>query len=492
MEQENLTLEEAEKRVWGLISLAIVLILYLTLILLGLHVASEFFNGGIGALFRELSRYSVFLAVLVLLFCAYLIVQRRRLLLFSQAINRQKRVAETLSRNVEVLSALLEVSSSINSQLQLQDVLNTITKEMLACFRADHSSIMLLDEDSRVLRTKASFGKDAQKAENALIPIGQSVAGWVVANSQPLLLNGQADAERFPGLANKNSRHIASSLCVPLRLQDKSIGVLNVNLVDGERMFTENDLKLLTIFANNAAVAIHNSMLMKEKSQRIRLQTMLGQLHSPQVVKKLVERYEDEGRPSHVREKLEITILFSDIRGFSATLSEVEPDDIMEFLDEFYSLMNKAVFDQEGSIDKFIGDEVMAFFGAPIPLTDSTRAGMEAALSMLRYFEGLKKKFAPRAGVFARLGLGIGLNTGEVVVGNVGGRSRYEYTVIGTAVNLARRLCAYAGPGQILTTDSTLEKMGGGVASVKLDSISFKGIPESVIVHQVTAEEEAA
>ncbi|MBU2488012.1 MAG: GAF domain-containing protein, partial [Proteobacteria bacterium] len=418
MDIENLTLEEAEKRVWSLISLAIVLILCLTLILLGFYAMGEAFQDGFGALSREVSRYSVSLAVLALLSCAYLIAQRRRFLLFSQAINRQKKVAETLSRNVEVLSGLLEVSSSINSQLQLQDVLNTITKEMLTSFRADHSSIMLLDEDSQALRTKASFGKDAEMAQNALIPIGKSVAGWVVANSQPLLLNGQADAARFPGLARKSNRQIASSLCVPLNLEEKCIGVLNVNLVDGERMFTENDLKLLTIFANNAAVAIHNSMLLKEKSHRIRLETMLGQLHSPQVVQKLVERYEDEARPSLVREKLEITILFSDIRGFSNILAEVEPDDIMEFLDDFYSRMNKAVFDNEGSIDKFIGDEVMAFFGAPIPLANAPRAGMEAALSMLRYFEGLKKKFAARASVFSRLGLGIGLNTGEVVVGN--------------------------------------------------------------------------
>ncbi|MBW1988798.1 MAG: GAF domain-containing protein [Deltaproteobacteria bacterium] len=488
MENEHPTLEQAERRVWRLISMAVVIILYLTLILLGLFVASDTALGGAEPFSSKLSRYSLFLAAMVLIFCAYLILQRRKLLLFSREMDQQKRVSETLSRNVEILSALLEVSSSINSQRQLQDILNTITKEMLSCFRADHSSIMLVDSDSQMLRTKASFGRDAQFAQNAFIPIGKSVAGWVVANSQPLLLNGQADASRFPGLPRKSSRNISSSLCVPLTLEDKSIGVLNVNLVDSDRTFTENDLKLLTIFANNAAVAIHNSMLLKEKSHRIRLETMLGQLHSPQVVQKLVERYEENTRPTRIREKTVITILFSDIRGFSSTLSEVAPDDIMEFLDDFYSLMNKAVFDHQGSIDKFIGDEVMAFFGAPIMLKNCTKAGLCAALSMMEYFEELKTRFATRADVFSRLGLGIGLNTGEVVVGNVGGRSRYEYTVIGTTVNLARRLCAYAGPGQILTTESTLEKANGYVSSVQMDSISFKGIPESVIVHRVEGE----
>ena len=481
---EDLTVENAEKRLWHLILLSVAVILYLTLV-----VVSHFWSGVIGGTSEALPpeesfKYSVFLSILVLLFCGYMIMHQRSLVLFSQALIQEKKNAEMLHKNVEVLEALLEVSSSINSQQQLQDILNTVTKEMLTSFRADHSSIMLVEEQTETIQTKASYGQGAEFAKDALIPLGKSISGWVVANAQPLLLNGQVDDSRFPG-TTKKKRSISSALCVPLKMQDRCIGVLNVNLIEQDRTFSENDLKLLTIFANNAAVAIHNSMLQREKTRRISLQTMLGQLHSPQIVQKIVEKIESGTEEAKRRERVELTILFSDIRGFSSMLNVLDPEDIMGFLDEFYTVMNRAVFDNEGSIDKFIGDEVMAFFGAPLPLENSTRNGLKAAKEMLSYFQELKEKFSARSHFFENLGLGIGLNTGEVMVGNVGSETRYEYTVIGTAVNLAKRLCAHALPNQILTTEKTLEKVDREIESECVEALFFKGIPDSVVVHRV-------
>ncbi len=450
MTDNDLAVKKAEKRLWHLVLLSVVVILFLTLVI----ISGSGFLGELESslLPKEKTNYSIFLSLFVLLFCFYMIFQQRRLLHFSQAFFKEKQTAAMLSKNVEILGALLEVSSSINSQQQLQDILNTVTREMLACFRADHCSIMLVDEKTKTIRTKASQGTGAEYAKDALIPLGKSISGWVVANVQPLLLNGQVDASRFPGAQEDKKRAISSALCVPLKLADKCIGVLNVNLIGKEHTFSENDLSLLTIFSNNAAVAIHNSMLLREKGRRLSLQTMLGQLHSPQIVEKLVEKIEAGVEPEKRREMVEMTILFSDIRGFSSMLNVVDPEDILGFLDEFYAIMNKAIFDNEGSIDKFIGDEVMAFFGAPIALENSTRSGLKAAQQMLAYFQDLKLKFSERSHFFENLGLGIGLNTGTVMVGNVGSETRYEYTVIGTDVNLARRLCAHAQPNQILTT----------------------------------------
>jgi adenylate cyclase len=484
MENLELQVQKTEKRIWQLVMLAVVVILYLTLVLLAFQFSGVIEGHGIVIFTENFSKYSLFLSILILLFCAYMIIAQRKLLVFSRAIVRERQQVDQLSRNVEILSSLLEVSSSINSTMKVHEILETITREMLQCFAADHSSIMLLDNRTKMLKTKASYGKGAEYAKDALIPLGKSIAGWVVENSQPLLLNGQVDPRRFPG-SEKKERRISSSLCVPLRLSEKSIGVLNVNLVERERTFTEEDLKLLTIFSNNAAVAIHNSLLLREKDQRVRLQTMLGQLHSPQVVQKLVEKYDEADKPTLMREKVEMTILFSDIRGYTSMLNALKLEDIMGFLDEFYSVMNTAVFDNEGSIDKFIGDEVMAFFGAPIPLPNSGGNGMRTAVRMMEDFHKLREKFIRRDPFFKNLGLGIGINTGEVFVGNVGSETRYEYTVIGNAVNLAKRLCAYAQANQILTTEKTIGKMGGEVRSVYLKKIVFKGIPEPVNVHKV-------
>jgi len=218
----------------------------------------------------------------------------------------------------------------------------------------------------------------------------------------------------------------------------------------------------------------------------IRLETMFEQLHSPQVAKELIKKIDDWDQPNRIREKVEMTILFADIRGFSTMVSALKLEDIMAFLDEFYGAMTKTVFNNEGSIDKFIGDEVMAFFGAPIALKNCSENGVKTAIEMAASFQQLREKFSNDSPHFENLGIGIGVNTGEVFIGNVGSKTRYDFTVIGIAVNLARRLCSYAGPDQILTTEETISKIPGMVSSEFVENISLKGIPKPVNLHKIT------
>jgi len=183
---------------------------------------------------------------------------------------------------------------------------------------------------------------------------------------------------------------------------------------------------------------------------------------------------------------LQMTILFADIRGFSNLLNAVELEEIVEFLDGYYNAMTQIVFDNGGSIDKFIGDEVMAFFGAPVALENFNEHGRKAALEMKVCFQELRKQFSRRSAAFTNLALGIGINTGEVLVGNVGSKRRYEYTVIGTAVNVARRLCSHAEFDQVLGTQETLSKTDGMFSSKFIKVVSFKGILDPVSVHEIT------
>ena len=263
METEKLSIEKIEKRILQLVQLAIVVILYLTLTVLALQFLKFFERSEIILLSENAVRYSVFLSILTLLFCGYLFVHQRKLHRLSKALLKEKETALVLRQDVKTLSSLLEVSSSINSQQKLSDILDTITKEILSCFDADHSSIMLVDQHSKLIKAKVSIGKGSEIVKQAMIPIGESVAGFVVKSGKPLILNGQVDPTDFPGTKKKTIR-ITSAMCVPLKIGEKSIGVLNVNLVESERTFSENNLKLTTIFANNVAVAIQNAKLYQE------------------------------------------------------------------------------------------------------------------------------------------------------------------------------------------------------------------------------------
>jgi signal transduction histidine kinase len=263
MEIESQTIESIEKKIWQLMLLSIVVILFLTLALLALQFFDFIGESNIVIFSKIANKYFVSLAILILLFCAHMIFQQRKLADLSRAFFKEKEIARRLTRDIKTLSALLEVSSIINSQQKLSDILNTIVREILYCFDADHSSIMLLDRRSKMLKTEVTFGKGSEIIKDAIIPIGESIAGRVLKSGKPLLLNGEVDPAEFPGTPEKD-RRITSALCVLLKIGGKNIGVMNVNLVDRDRSFSKTDLELMNIFANNIAVGIYNASLYQQ------------------------------------------------------------------------------------------------------------------------------------------------------------------------------------------------------------------------------------
>jgi len=475
-------IRKIEKRVWHLVLLAILVILYLTLSLIFIQFF-DFLEGSRVDIFTESSfRFSIFLSGLVLLFCAYMIIYHRRLIQLTRDLVEQRESRMRLSKDLKTLGALFDVSYSINSQHRLGDILNTITQEMLACFDADHSSIMLLDKRTRTLKTMISTGKHAESAEDALVPLGTSIAGQVVKSGEPMLLQGQVNPAEFPGFQIKDKK-ISSALCVPLKIGGSSMGVLNVNLLDGRRSFSDSDLQLISIFANNAAVAINNSILLKEKVKRLQIQTVAERLHSPAIIREMVKQSNGDAASRQVREKLKVSILFADIRGFSSMVNTTALEEVTDFLDNFYSEMDAAVSQNGGNTDKFIGDEVMAFFGAPNILENSAESCAKTAKEMITSFTRPKARFSEKSSFFNSLGIGIGINIGNVFVGQVGSSKRFDYTVIGQSVNLARRLCENADPGQILTTVDTVHMLNGTVATSYMATMSFKGIADATEVY---------
>jgi len=263
MGTEKKHFEKVEKNVWRMVMLAIVIILFLTLSLLGLQLYYYAQVSESISLTEGTYKFFVFLAIIVLLFCSYMITQHRRLSQLSRAFAKEQEAVQMLSRDVKMYGSLLEVTSSISAQLKLPDVLNTIAQEMLSCFDADHASLMLLNKGAKTIKTITSAGRDSDIVKQAVIPIGESIAGYVIKSGEPMLLNGQVGSREFPGTPEKQ-RNITSSICVPLKMGDKSIGVMNLNLVDRDRTFNENDLKPIAIFASSAAVAINDARLYQQ------------------------------------------------------------------------------------------------------------------------------------------------------------------------------------------------------------------------------------
>jgi adenylate cyclase len=184
----------------------------------------------------------------------------------------------------------------------------------------------------------------------------------------------------------------------------------------------------------------------------------------------------------------EVTVLFADIRGFTSLSEQLTPQQVVEMLNGYFDLIIDVVFRYNGTVDKIVGDEIMVLFGAPFPSDDDTNRAVHCAMDMLDTLESFNVQRGKRGE--SPLQIGIGLNRGGVISGNIGSTRHMDYTVIGDAVNLASRLVDNASPGQILMTRSVVDGLRDGFGSRRIGEISVKGKQKPVEVFEVSGRDE--
>jgi class 3 adenylate cyclase len=178
-----------------------------------------------------------------------------------------------------------------------------------------------------------------------------------------------------------------------------------------------------------------------------------------------------------------LTILYSDIRGFTQMAERMEPEELVDGLNEYFSAMTELVFSNGGTLDKYLGDGILAFFGDPIPFEDHAERAVATAFEMLAKVEELRGTWMRSE---EELSIGVGISTGYVTVGNIGSSTRTDYTVVGNHVNVAARLAAAAEPGKILVSERTMASVRDRVDWVPVDDLVMKGVKRPVKVFAVT------
>ncbi|OGW68241.1 MAG: hypothetical protein A3A88_09020 [Nitrospirae bacterium RIFCSPLOWO2_01_FULL_62_17] len=217
-----------------------------------------------------------------------------------------------------------------------------------------------------------------------------------------------------------------------------------------------------------------------ERKKRRQVEGMFGRYVSHQVRDFLVQ-HPDAANPSGRKERL--TMFFSDVRGFTSMSEKMEPQEVQQLLSEYFTEMTGILFKYEGTLDKFMGDAIMAFFGNPVPQPDQAKRAVLMALDMQEAIARLNQKLTAEGR--RTIGVGMGINTGDVTVGNLGSKDFLDYTVIGDAVNLACRLEQNAKAGEIIITQATCDEVKDAVEVEPMEPIRVKGKSEPIPIYRV-------
>jgi len=372
------------------------------------------------------------------------------------------------------LELLLEISKDLSKQQELDRLLDKIEKLTRDVMNVDRVSILLLEEGTGELVPRISKGGSASTR------VPQSIARKVVEDRVAILSDNTAADERFKGKSIL-IQSVRSAMCTPLIGTDqKVLGILYVDNLTATHSFSDDDLKFLIAFGSLAAVAIENSQRSEQMRREALVLSNFQRYFSPNIAQ-VIAQQQDAGRlPS---EKRPVVIFFSDIRGFTPMSETMSPDNIATLLTEYFTEMVEVVFEHGGTLDKFMGDAIMALWGAPMAHVDDADRAMRCALDQLAALERLNAKWKEQGR--PELGIGVGINFGEVFAGNIGSDRRLEYTVIGDAVNTASRLCSSAGPNEILISEGFFEQLKQPPTVETLEPIQVKGKSKKVPVYRV-------
>jgi len=380
---------------------------------------------------------------------------------------------------------LYEVARDLSSTLDLDVVLAKVMDRVITLMKAARGFIVLVDPVDGSLSVQMSSGEaDPEKARQFLG--SRTVIEHVVRTGQAVVSTDASLDDRFKGQQSVIMQNLRSIIAVPLVTKDKVIGAVYVDNPFRASIFEEKDKEFLQAISDLAAIAIDNAR-QYERSEFLR---QVFEAHvNKQVTDYVLTR---SGRTLRFLpgERREVTMLNSDIAGFSALSQSMQAEELVEFLNAYFQRMIRVVLDHGGNIDKFQGDGMLVVFGAPNPMQDHAERAMQAALSMVREIDRFNRELVEQGR--PTIAVGMGLDTGDVVAGHVGSDDRMEFTLIGVPVNNSAYL-SKVRPARVLMSETTRARVPAGFQVAAFEPMLLKGAnqPQAIfeLAISVTAEE---
>ncbi|HJS58958.1 MAG TPA: adenylate/guanylate cyclase domain-containing protein [Vicinamibacteria bacterium] len=397
---------------------------------------------------------------------------------------------QEIEKTNRILRALMKVAETLITTRPVEEVLQQVMDIVFEHIPGTNRGfLMLQDEAEKKLVPMVIKYRDSSGAAEGKISISKTIADRVMKDRVSILTTDAMVDPRFSAGDSIRFHGIRSAMCAPLWSKEQVIGIVHVDSPMLTSCFTLNDLDLLTALSNYAAVSVERARLNQKIVAEEKKRERLGRFLSPQVTSRILASSESQSAALGVPEEKEVTVLFADIVGFTSMSERMSPAAVALVLNDYLSRMTDAIFKHDGTLDKYIGDAIMAVFGAPLDMPDHAARAVSAALEMRQRLEefNAERKEGPH------LRIRIGINSGKVVAGEIGSINKKEYTVLGDTVNIASRLeSSVAQPGMIVIGENTHAMVEGQFQVNPLPPKALKGKDKPVATFEVLATAGAA
>ncbi len=394
---------------------------------------------------------------------------------------------KSLRRKAQILEMLYEMSKSLGKVFDLKEIFEKATDLILRVTPSERVVALLADEtiEGKILEYSL-YPIAAQSRDEKLkdltdkLTISRTITQKVMREKVALLSQDAKTDAQFSGAESIVSQGVRSTICAPLITESNVHGVVYVDRLDPFAAFTQDDLELISAVAAQTAVAVETIKGHKRLAREEVARANYSRFMPEYVVKQLLEK-PDSFRLGGANQT--ITVLFADIRGFTALSEKENPEKVVGLLNRFFSAMSEIIFDRGGTLDKYLGDGLMALFGAPTASEKDADNAVNTAIDMQKRLVALNSEL--RSEGYPEVSAGIGLHTGVATVGYIGSEQRSEYTAIGDTVNIASRLQSNAEGGQILISEATGKACSESFKIKKKDPLMVKNRVQPVSLFEV-------
>jgi len=379
-------------------------------------------------------------------------------------------------RGGRFLRLLTEIGKTLVTVQPLEQVLTRVVDLIFDVLPAERGFLLLRDAMDQPLTARVMRNRDGSVPTKTTL--SRTIVNKVMRERVAILAKDALYDSRLDASGSIQAMNIRSFMCAPLWNRDEVIGVLYCDNPRSKK-FTADDLEVFAALCNYAAVAIEQARLSMQLLEETRRRERLQRYHSPGVISKILHGGHADG--GFVAQTRDVSVMFCDIVGFTTLTQHAEPHAVGELLNEFFGRMSDVIFEHDGTLDKFIGDALLAVFGAPLDQADHATRAVGAALAMRRELAHVNAERKDKP-----IRMRIAINSGKALTGDIGSPKRREFTVLGDVVNTASRIeSSVAQPDQIVISQHTRDRIGDHFQLKPLGGVTLRGRDSELHVYEV-------